>query len=197
MKPKLSLIWILTALLLAHLLPRVVVADPPTAPVVIDGWNETVELQERPDGSMVYLLTDPDGGQRELSPLQFAKQHYRREQSRSVINRLFNITSPIGIAWVTLGLLGQALFTGRMLVQWLVSERNRRSTVPVAFWWMSLLGASMLLAYFCWRQDIVGIIGQGLGWVIYVRNLVMIHARSGHVDTGDDPDPEASLEGGS
>jgi lipid-A-disaccharide synthase-like uncharacterized protein len=67
---------------------------------------------------------------------------------------------------VGLGLLGQVLFTGRMLVQWLASEKQKRSVVPVAFWWMSLIGATMLLVYFTWRRDIVGVLGQATGWFI-------------------------------
>ncbi len=55
------------------------------------------------------------------------------------------------------------------------SERLGRSEVPTIFWWMSLGGSLMLLIYFMWRTDIVGIVGQGLGFVIYVRNLVLIH----------------------
>ncbi|MEE2680941.1 MAG: lipid-A-disaccharide synthase N-terminal domain-containing protein [Planctomycetota bacterium] len=99
--------------------------------------------------------------------------------------------------WVSVGLLGQALFTGRMLVQWVASERRRRSTIPVMFWWMSLLGASMLLAYFIWRKDIVGILGQGLGWVIYIRNLALIYGgRSDSPGAGEDVDPEPALEEG-
>jgi lipid-A-disaccharide synthase-like uncharacterized protein len=62
-----------------------------------------------------------------------------------------------------------------MLLQWLVSERTRRSVVPVGFWWLSLVGASMLLVYFIWRRDIVGVLGQCAGWVVYGRNLWLIH----------------------
>jgi lipid-A-disaccharide synthase-like uncharacterized protein len=62
-----------------------------------------------------------------------------------------------------------------MLLQWLVSERSRRSVVPVGFWWLSLLGASMLLVYFVWRRDIVGVVGQSTGWIIYGRNLWLIY----------------------
>ena len=94
---------------------------------------------------------------------------------RGLLYRLLNITSPIGIAWVALGLVGQVLFTLRMVFQWLVSERRKRSVVPVGFWWMSLGGASMLLVYFAWRRDIVGILGQSTGWLIYVRNLWLIY----------------------
>ena len=133
--------------------------------IEIKGW-ENVSLLEQADGTLVYQLERPDGSSETLTPLQFAKRHFQREQNRDFINRLFNITSPIGIAWVLVGLLGQALFTGRMVVQWMVSERRGRSTVPVIFWWLSLMGASMLLVYFIWRKDIVGILGQGLGWFI-------------------------------
>ena len=75
---------------------------------------------------------------------------------------------------MALGLLGQLLFTGRMLVQWLHSERVGRSEVPPIFWWMSLGGAAMLLTYFLWRMDIVGVLGQSLGFVIYLRNIMLI-----------------------
>jgi lipid-A-disaccharide synthase-like uncharacterized protein len=46
--------------------------------------------------------------------------------------------------------------------------------VPVAFGWMSLAGASMLLGTFVWRRDIVGVLGQSIGWVVYLRNLRLI-----------------------
>lgn len=101
----------------------------------------------------------------------------RARASRGPLYRLLNITSPVGVAWVGLGLLGQVLFTGRMVVQWLVSERAKRSVVPPAFWWMSLGGAAMLLAYFAWRKDIVGLIGQGTGFAIYARNLWLLRRR--------------------
>ena len=167
--------------------------------IEIKGWEENVSLLEQADGTLVYQLERPDGSFETLTPLQFAKRHFQREQNRDFINRLFNITSPIGIAWVLVGLLGQALFTGRMVVQWMVSERRGRSTVPVIFWWLSLMGASMLLVYFIWRKDIVGILGQGLGWFIYLRNLSLIYGGRGTdqppPSLQDDPDPEPSLEG--
>ncbi|MAE60392.1 MAG: hypothetical protein CMJ49_03445, partial [Planctomycetaceae bacterium] len=53
--------------------------------------------------------------------------------------------------WVVIGLGGQVLFAGRLVVQWVASEKQRRSVVPNAFWWMALGGASMLLVYFIWR----------------------------------------------
>ncbi len=168
---------------------------PPTVPITIEGWEQEVELVQTADGGLLYVMTNPDGSVESLTPLAFAKRHFQREQGRSFVNRLFNITSPVGILWVSVGLFGQALFTGRMLVQWLASERLRRSTIPVAFWWMSLAGATMLLAYFIWRRDIVGVLGQGLGWIIYVRNLGLIYGGGrGPVGVQDDVDPEPALE---
>ena len=96
------------------------------------------------------------------------------ESTRPWLFRVLNITSPVGVAWVGVGLLGQLLFTGRMIVQWLVSERAKRSVVPPVFWWMSLGGAAMLLIYFAWRKDIVGLIGQSTGFAIYARNLWLL-----------------------
>jgi len=76
--------------------------------------------------------------------------------------------------WLLVGFLGQALFTARFTVQWLVSERKRDSVVPVAFWWLSLLGGGALLAYAISRQDPVIIVGQAMGLLVYVRNLMLV-----------------------
>src|SRR5690606_28079166 len=65
----------------------------------------------------------------------------------------FNITSWATFGFVVVGLVGQTAFFGRMLVQWIVSERSRISTVPVAFWWMSFIGGVCLFIYFVWRTD--------------------------------------------
>jgi lipid-A-disaccharide synthase-like uncharacterized protein len=75
---------------------------------------------------------------------------------------------------VLFGLFGQLLFTGRFLVQWIASERARRSVVPVAFWYFSIAGGLVLLAYAIYRADPVFILGQTLGVVIYARNLWLI-----------------------
>jgi lipid-A-disaccharide synthase-like uncharacterized protein len=76
--------------------------------------------------------------------------------------------------WVAIGLLGQALFAGRFLVQWLVSERTGRSVVPLGFWYLSIGGAAILLAYALHRHDLVFTLGQLFGFVVYVRNLALI-----------------------
>ncbi|SEF69876.1 lipid-A-disaccharide synthase N-terminal domain-containing protein [Jhaorihella thermophila] len=78
------------------------------------------------------------------------------------------------IIWIAIGLLGQAMFTSRFLVQWLVSERRKESVVPTAFWWLSILGGLTLLSYAIWRMDPVFILGQSFGVVVYARNLTLI-----------------------
>ncbi len=76
--------------------------------------------------------------------------------------------------WILLGFVAQTLFMMRFIVQWIASERAGRSIVPVAFWFFSLGGGFLLLVYAIQRQDPVFIAGQGLGLVIYVRNLWLI-----------------------
>ncbi|OLE65898.1 MAG: hypothetical protein DMF52_07385 [Acidobacteria bacterium] len=77
--------------------------------------------------------------------------------------------------WVLFGMLGQILFGLRFIVQWLASERRKETTVPVAFWYLSLAGSLILFVYAFWyRQDIVITVGQSAGVLIYVRNLMLI-----------------------
>lgn len=96
-------------------------------------------------------------------------------QGDNAVFRLFNITSWPNLAWVLLGLAGQLAFSGRMIIQWIVSEKERRSVIPVAFWWLSLAGGTALFVYFVWRQDFVGVLGQSSGLVIYARNIRLIY----------------------
>ena len=77
-------------------------------------------------------------------------------------------------AWIVIGFVGQALFSARFLLQWLASERARRSIIPTAFWYFSLGGSVVLLAYAIHRADPVFIVGQATGLVIYLRNLYLI-----------------------
>lgn len=148
---------------------------PVSMKVDLAGAKNTARLVRLPDGSLVFLVKRlGPGTDRLLTPDEFARLYYEQKSTGSWWMLLFNITGAGGIAWVVLGLGGQLLFTGRMLVQWLSSEREKRSVVPESFWWMSLIGATMLLVYFIWRRDIVGILGQATGWIIYIRNLVLI-----------------------
>lgn len=76
--------------------------------------------------------------------------------------------------WVAVGFAGQAVFFARFLVQWIVSERARRSVIPIAFWYLSIAGGLTLLSYAIWRRDPVFIVGQAGGLVVYLRNLALL-----------------------
>jgi lipid-A-disaccharide synthase-like uncharacterized protein len=76
--------------------------------------------------------------------------------------------------WVILGFVAQAFFTMRFVVQWIASERARRSVVPVAFWFFSIGGGALLLVYALYRRDPVFIAGQALGLLVYIRNVYFI-----------------------
>jgi len=76
-----------------------------------------------------------------------------------------------------LGLAGQACFFSRFVVQWVASEKNGRSVVPTVFWYLSLAGGIMVLAYAIWRRDPVFTLGQSVGVFVYSRNLMLIHRR--------------------
>jgi lipid-A-disaccharide synthase-like uncharacterized protein len=84
--------------------------------------------------------------------------------------------------WLGIGFAGQALFSARFLVQWIASERARRSIVPTAFWYFSLAGGFTLLAYAIYKRDPVFIVGQGAGIFIYLRNLYFILRRKKQVE---------------
>jgi lipid-A-disaccharide synthase-like uncharacterized protein len=78
---------------------------------------------------------------------------------------------------ILVGFGGQGLFAMRFIVQWLKSEGERRSVIPLAFWYFSVGGGLVLLLYALWRQDPVIICGQGLGLLIYARNLYFIYRK--------------------
>lgn len=92
------------------------------------------------------------------------------------------------IVWVTVGFMGQALFAMRFIIQWIVSEQKRDSVIPIAFWYFSIGGGTVLLSYAIWRQDPVIILGQCTGLFIYLRNLYFVH-RNRHADL-DVPNPD-------
>ncbi|MCB9982193.1 MAG: lipid-A-disaccharide synthase N-terminal domain-containing protein [Rhodospirillales bacterium] len=76
--------------------------------------------------------------------------------------------------WLVIGFLGQSLFFMRFFVQWLASEKAKRSTIPNLFWYFSIGGGVILLSYAIYRQDPVFILGQSMGLLIYARNIYFI-----------------------
>lgn len=86
----------------------------------------------------------------------------------------FQSQSTTDLVWIGLGLFAQMLFMMRFIVQWVASERARRSVMPEVFWYFSIAGGVLLFAYSVYRFDPVYMLGQGLGLLIYLRNLYFI-----------------------
>jgi lipid-A-disaccharide synthase-like uncharacterized protein len=95
---------------------------------------------------------------------------------REILWSALHVETWTEFTWVMVGLTGQLLFTARFLVQWLASEREKRSIIPIAFWYFSLGGGVVLLTYALYRADPVFVLGQSMGLIIYIRNLTLIHA---------------------
>lgn len=76
--------------------------------------------------------------------------------------------------FIILGLVGQLMFSARFLVQWIASEKRKKSVVPISFWFLSLFGSFLLLIYAIYRKDIVFTLGQLFGFIVYIRNLLII-----------------------
>jgi len=87
--------------------------------------------------------------------------------------------------WLLLGFFAQGLFFMRFFVQWISSELKGRSVGPLAFWYFSIGGGALLLIYAIHRKDPVFILGQGLGLIIYFRNLALIRKSSSALQEKD------------
>lgn len=102
----------------------------------------------------------------------------------------WNAMTPLDVIWLTVGMLGQLMFTARWFIQWIASEKARRSIVPETFWYFSFVGGLMVLAYGIYRADPVIILGQ-FGVFIYGRNLYFLlqQKRNGTPAAVDDTIP--------
>lgn len=76
--------------------------------------------------------------------------------------------------WTGLGFFGQIVFTMRFVVQWIASEKQGKSVIPIHFWFISIAGSVVLLVYSFWKRDPVFILGQSFGCFVYVRNLMLL-----------------------
>ncbi len=149
-------------------------------------FNAQLYLRRDPGGQYRYFLWHPGGNAEEISANQLAGQLYGKGQTQGLASFLGGSSTTI-LFWLGVGLFGQILFTGRMVVQWIASERKGSSVVPPMFWWMSLFGSLLLLAYFLWRRDPIGLLGQAFGSFIYLRNILWILE-------GNRPTPLATAE---
>lgn len=93
-----------------------------------------------------------------------------------MIQDFLSKTPVFELIWLFVGFAGQILFSARFLIQWIASERVRKSIVPEAFWYFSLGGGALLLAYAIYRADPVFIAGQAFGLIVYLRNIYFLYA---------------------
>jgi lipid-A-disaccharide synthase-like uncharacterized protein len=100
-------------------------------------------------------------------------------------------TTTTELVWLGIGFVAQLMFSMRFILQWIASERAKRSIVPEVFWYFSVAGGAMLFAYAIYRMDPVFMLGQGMGLLIYVRNIQMIWRQKASGQEG----PESSREG--
>ena len=89
-----------------------------------------------------------------------------------------NSLSNIEILFLTIGFVGQGLFASRFIIQWIYSEKKGESSIPIAFWYLSIFGGLGLLTYAIFRKDPVIILGQTFGIFIYLRNLILIYNKT-------------------
>jgi lipid-A-disaccharide synthase-like uncharacterized protein len=113
---------------------------------------------------------------------------------------LFRIRSPLmdwsdSLPWLAFGMLGQTAFFSRFLVQWVASERAGRSYVPMAFWYLSLVGSVILLVYAIHRGEPIFLLGYLPNSVVYVRNLMLIRRSEGD-GSASDPARPPGTDGG-
>ena len=94
----------------------------------------------------------------------------------TALAEFMHVDSLAELYWVLFGLAGQMLFATRFIVQWIASEREGRSIIPLAFWYFSIFGGIVLFAYAVYRRDPVFVLGQSMGLIVYLRNLFLIHA---------------------
>jgi lipid-A-disaccharide synthase-like uncharacterized protein len=79
--------------------------------------------------------------------------------------------------WMGIGFLGEGLFGMRFVIQWIATERKKRSVVPAAFWHLSVLGSALVLSYAIYLVNPVFIVASAIPLPIYLRNLYFIHKR--------------------
>ncbi|MDF1849932.1 MAG: lipid-A-disaccharide synthase N-terminal domain-containing protein [Verrucomicrobiales bacterium] len=151
--------------------------DPVRPPFNLSDRISTISVIPGEDGIPRARFFGWEEGDPELTADEFYEELLRRQRDLPWYFRLLDVTSFTGVAWVVFGFLGQAVFMGRMVAQWYASEKARSSVVPPIFWWLSLLGSSMLMVYFIWRWEIIGFLGQSTGWFIYIRNLWFIYGK--------------------
>ena len=128
---------------------------------------------------IAYILL-VDGGGQTLGTKRYRETSMNALLAAIKFSVLWNV-SGWELVWLIIGLAGQLLFTARFAIQWIVSEREKRSVIPVAFWYLSLAGSLVLLSYAIYKKDPVFILGFCFNSVVYIRNLRLIYRQKAEV----------------
>ena len=80
--------------------------------------------------------------------------------------------------WLLFGFFFQSFFALRFVIQWIASEKNKASIIPLSFWYLSLIGSIGVLIYSIKIKDPVFIVGQLFGSIVYIRNLILINKKN-------------------
>lgn len=139
----------------------------------VETWSESGETRLRVLDGQGETISEPTLEQF-TSLIGPAAERFAADADVNFLFRVLNISGWASLVWVGIGFGGQIAFFGRMFIQWVMSERSRQSVVPPMFWYLSLLGGVCLFLYFVWRKDVVGVLGQSSGVVIYARNVRLI-----------------------
>ena len=107
-----------------------------------------------------------------LPAFPFIIMVYYYNNNRPDIYLLLNREN-IALWLLVLGITGQVVFTFRFILQWIYSERRKESVLPLPFWYFSLMGSALIIAYAIFRKDPVLLIGQAFGFVVYSRNIML------------------------
>ena len=100
-----------------------------------------------------------------------------RAENLALLQTVAELKASAPLPWVIVGFVGQFIFMMRFVVQWIASERKKQSVVPVAFWYLSLVGSLITIVYAAYRRDPVFTIAFCLNILIYMRNLYFIHGK--------------------
>jgi len=95
-------------------------------------------------------------------------------------NRIYDLdllfrNKEIPIKLLVLGIIGQVIFTFRFIVQWLFSEKRRKSELPIHFWLLSMAGSGLIFIYAVFRMDYVLMLGHTFGLLVYTRNIILYY----------------------
>lgn len=198
MKPGPVIAMILLVFLGMWLVLQPALSRSATDLTVTVGAHEILLMRAHDGDQVQYQIIAPKtmASERLMNPAEldsFISTQVELWNARPVLERhllgFFNITTWGTFGWVMIGLIGQAAFFGRMFVQWIISERSQISTVPEIFWWFSFIGGVCLFTYFVWRVDIVGVMGQSTGIIIYARNLRLLHKERARNTPQTNPQP--------